>query len=66
MELLSPKDVKAILRVSLPMIYKLAERGKLPCVRFGLPDDDSKRVKLCLRFKKTDVLEFIERHYSGS
>ena len=33
MSLLVAKDVKKILRCSLPLVYKLAERGQLPCVR---------------------------------
>jgi hypothetical protein len=65
MDLLSPKDVMGILRVSLPMVYKLADRGKLPCVRFGIPGSDNARQKMCLRFKRADVLAFIEAHYSG-
>lgn len=64
MELLTPKEVKAILRVSLAMVYKMAERGKLPCVRFGISERDSERQKMSLRFKKADVLAFIEAHYS--
>jgi hypothetical protein len=63
--LLSAKDARDILRVSLPMVCKLAQQGKLPCVRFGLPDGDSKRQKMSIRFKKTDVLAFIEAHYNG-
>jgi hypothetical protein len=66
MDLLSPKDVKTILGVSLPMVYKLAERGQLPCVRFGISNGTSGRKKLCLRFKKGDVLDFIENHYNGN
>jgi len=64
MKLLSPKEVQRILSCSLPLVYKLAERGKLPCVRFGIPDESRQRQKLCLRFKESDVLAFIEAHYS--
>jgi len=33
--LLDAKEVRKLLRVSLPLIYKMADRGQLPCVRWG-------------------------------
>ena len=60
-DLLKAEDVRKILNVSLPYVFKLAERKKLPCVRY--PGLGEKSKKDLLRFKKQDVLGFIERHY---
>jgi excisionase family DNA binding protein len=62
-ELLTPKDVKAILKVSLPTVYRMAERAQLPCVRIECPGEGIEKPRSIVRFKKSDVLEFIERHY---
>jgi len=61
-ELLDAKEVKRILKVSLPFVYKLAERGQLPCVRIPCMGD-GKRSKTVVRFKLADVQAFIEQHY---
>jgi len=61
--LLTAKDVKTLLRVSLPFVYKMAERGQIPCVRWECPGN-GKRDKTVVRFKKNDVLEFIEKNDS--
>jgi len=61
-ELLDAKEVKRILKVSLPFVYKLAERGQLPCVRIPCPGD-GKRQKSMVRFKLEDVQGFIQRYY---
>ena len=58
-EILSPKEVKNLLKISLAGVYRMAERGTIPSIRFG----DAK--KKTLRFKKSDVWKFIEAHYSG-
>ena len=60
--LLDAKEVKKILRCSLPLIYKMADRGQIPCVRIPCPGDKQKRL---LRFKKDDVLRFIEKYYEN-
>ena len=62
MELLDAKDVSKIFRCSLPLVYKMADRGQLPCVRWECPGNGKKR-RETLRFKKDDVLEFVESHY---
>jgi len=36
-ELLDAKEVKRILKCSLPLVYKMAERGQIPCVRWQCP-----------------------------
>ena len=62
MELLDAKEVKRILKVSLPFVYKLAERGQLPCVRIPCMGDGD-RARSVVRFKLSDVQAFIEQHY---
>jgi len=62
MELLTPKDVQKILKCSLPLVYKMANRGQLPCVRWECPGN-GKRAKTTVRFKLSDVQGFIERNY---
>lgn len=62
-DLLKATDVKQMLNVSLPYVFKLVERGKLPCVRY--PGLGKKAKKDLLRFKKEDVLAFIERCYGA-
>ena len=61
MELLTAKDVKRILKCSLPLVYKMAERGQLPCVRWPCPGDGDKK-KSMLRFELEAIREFIEKH----
>ena len=67
MELLAPKEVRSILKCSLPYVYKLAERGLMPCVRIPCIGKDEKKSdkRSLLRFKQSDVFEFIDRHYNG-
>ncbi len=60
--LLDAKDVRKILHCSLPLIYKMAARGQIPCVRIPCPGDRQKRL---LRFKKDDVLSFIAKYYEN-
>jgi len=62
--LLDAKDVKQMLSCSLPLVYKMADRGQLPCVRWECPGDGDKKPRTMVRFKKDDILEFIEKHYS--
>jgi len=59
--LLDAKEVKRILRCSLPLIYKMADRGQIPCVRIPCPG--AGKPKSLLRFKKIDVISFIENNY---
>lgn len=61
--LLDAKEVKKILRCSLPLIYKMADRGQIPSVRIPCPGD--KKPKRLLRFIKSDVLRFIEKYYEN-
>ena len=63
--LLDAKDAKRILRCSLPLIYKMAERGQIPCIRIPCPGAEGKKPKCLLRFKKIDMINFIENNYQG-
>lgn len=63
--LLDAKDVKRIMRCSLPLVYKLADRGQIPCVRIPCPGNGTERKKTLVRFRLEDVREFIEKHYRG-
>lgn len=60
--LLDAKEVQRLLRCSLPLVYKLADRGQIPCIRWECPGE-GKRTKTMLRFRKVDLLAFIRSHY---
>ena len=61
--LLDAKDVKRMLKCSLPLVYKMADQGRIPCIRWKCPGEGS-RTKTMVRFKQEDVLKFIEDNYS--
>jgi hypothetical protein len=61
MELLTAKDVKKILKCSLPLVYKMADRGQLPCVRWECPGEGVRK-KTTLRFELEALRDFIEKH----
>ena len=63
-ELLKPKQAAKLLNVSQSLIYSMAERGQLPCVRWDSPSADGKRKKTTVRFHPEDVWTFIEEHRS--
>jgi predicted DNA-binding transcriptional regulator AlpA len=62
--LLDAKEVRQILKCSLPAVYKMAERGQIPCVRWQCIGDGQEKPRTMVRFKKADILDFIERHYA--
>ena len=62
--LLTAKEVKQILKCSLPLVYRFATDGRLPAVRIPCPGNGS-RAKTVVRFKKADLLEFVEKHYKS-
>ncbi len=64
-ELISAKQVKKILKVSLPYVYRLADQGRIPCVRIPCPGEGTERPRTLVRFKLKDVLNFVEKHYQG-
>ena len=59
--LLTPKEVKGILKCSLPQVYKMAEDGVIGCVR--MPSARENGGRGMVRFKQSDVLAFIERNH---
>ncbi|MBW1788514.1 MAG: helix-turn-helix domain-containing protein [Deltaproteobacteria bacterium] len=61
--LLTAKQVQRILNVSLPLVYRLAERGQLRCVRWDCPGEGTSKPRTSVRFKKSDVIDFIEQNY---
>ena len=61
MELLTPKDVQKMLKVSLSLVYRMADRGQLPCVRWEAPGE-GQRKKTMVRFEKEAVFEFVKQH----
>ena len=60
--LLKAKEVKQLLRCSLPLVYKLADRGQIPSIRIPCPGLGTRKKEL-VRFKRDDVMEFIQAHY---
>jgi hypothetical protein len=60
-ELITPRDVQKVFRCSLPYVYKLAETGRLKHVRIP-SETTSKRRQNVIRFRKKDVLAFIEEN----
>ena len=64
--LLDAKDVKRLLRISLPLVYKLAKENRLPCIRIPCPGKGTEKPRTILRFKQRDVFDFIENHYRAT
>jgi excisionase family DNA binding protein len=62
-KLLRPSQVASILNCSTSYIYKLADAGSLPCIRFSV-SGNGKRKKETLRFKEGDIENFIADSYS--
>lgn len=61
-ELLDAKDVQKILKCSLNLVYVLANRGQLPCIRWDAPGEGTIKPRTMLRFQLQDVLQFIEKN----
>lgn len=64
--LMDAKDVKRLLRCSLPFVYKLADQGRLPAVRIPCPGIGEERQRTIVRFKREDVEHFIHEHYRAT
>jgi hypothetical protein len=62
-QLLTPKDVQKMLRCSLPLVYRMAQRGQLACIRWECPGEGQEKPRTMVRFKLEDVRQFIEGHY---
>jgi len=61
-DLLNAQDVSKIFKCSRALVYRMAERGQLPCVRWDCPGGGENQ-KTLVRFKKQDVIKFVEKHY---
>jgi hypothetical protein len=64
--LLDAKQVKRLLRCSLPLVYKLADQGRLPCVRIPCPGKGQVKPRTLVRFKLEDLTHFVDQHYHNS
>jgi len=65
MELLTAKQAARLLNCSVPLIYKMAVRGQLPCIRWSCPGVGDTKPRSMVRFKLEAVLQFIEEHTKG-
>ena len=63
-ELLTPKEVQKTLKCSLAYVYKLQERGHLPSLVFPNMGEGTEKPRSMIRFKRSDVIKFIEKHYT--
>jgi hypothetical protein len=63
---LTAKDVAKVLKVSLALVYRMADRGQLPCIRWECPGEGTEKPRTMVRFKPEDVRAFVEKHYSGN
>ena len=50
-ELISPKELSRLLKVSKPWPYVMVKRGLLPCYKMGK----------AIRFRSSDIEEYLER-----
>jgi len=64
MELLNAKDVSKILKCSIPLVYKMKDRKQLASVSWKCPGTGKAKPRTCVRFKLSDVQDFIEKHYT--
>ena len=62
--LLNAKEVSKILKVSVPLIYRMAGRGQLPCVRWACPGEGTEKPRTTVKFLKKDIINFIQGHYA--
>lgn len=60
--LLKASDVARILGCSRALVYRLAERGQLPCVRWECPGKGTKKPRSLVRFELERIREFVEDH----
>ena len=53
-----------MLKCSLAYVYKLYDRGHLPAVVFPQMGQGTEKPRSMIRFKRSDVVKFIEDHYA--
>jgi excisionase family DNA binding protein len=63
-QLLTAKDLAKLLKCSLPLIYKMVERSQIPCIRWKCPGKGKRKPRTMVRFRPSDVMDFIEKHYT--
>ena len=61
LELLNAQEVARIFRCSRALVYRMADRKQLPCIRWECPGMGKKK-RETVRFKKSDVIAFVEKH----
>jgi len=61
-QLLKPAEAARFLAVSQSFTYKLADQGRIPCVKIPMECENGKQ-KHMLRFKYCDLLAFTDRYY---
>jgi hypothetical protein len=65
-EILKPSEAAKLGRWSVPFSYKLAAAGRIPCIRIDATSPENpnpKKKQSLVRFKKSDVIAFIEENY---
>ena len=63
--LLDARQVAKILRCSAPLVYKMAERGQLACIRWEAPGEGTQKPRTTVRFRFEDIRSFIDRNYQS-
>ena len=63
--LLTTKQVAKLLNVSIPLIYRMADRGQLPCVSWPCVGEGEKRARNTVRFDLAEIIDFINKHRKG-
>jgi excisionase family DNA binding protein len=66
LDLLTPKQVSKILQCSQALIYRMASDSRLPSVRIPCPGKGTIKSRSIVRFKKKDVMDFIEKFYDAT
>lgn len=62
LNLLDARQVSKILRCSAPLVYKMAERGQLACIRWEAPGEGKQKPRTTVRFRFEDVRAFIAQN----
>lgn len=61
--LIEVEKVSFLLGVSKALVYRMAERGQIPCVRWECPGEGTQKPRTMVKFKLEDINKFIEEHY---
>jgi len=64
--LLDARQVSKILRCSAPLVYKMAERGQLACIRWEAPGEGTQKPRTTVRFRLEDIRSFIDRNHHAA